>query len=130
MSIIENYVESYEFAGETAQLQRHNTSRGLGDWISVIVQALGIKPCDSCKRRIIVLNKLGFGGKAGISGNCYSYRGKCTGFGRRQCVIAPSSYGDPSAPTIEQCCQGWFQYPWIEVCEGQAPTQGCGFCLW
>jgi hypothetical protein len=59
---------------------------------------------------------------------CRSFTGKCTGFGTRQCVTAPVSIS-PDATTIEQCCGGWFQYPWVEVCPGKEPRQGCGACL-
>jgi hypothetical protein len=65
----------------------------------------------------------------GSETQCQSFHGKCTGFGTRQCVTAPVSVS-PDATTIEQCCGGSFQYPWVEVCPGQVPTQGCGVCLW
>jgi hypothetical protein len=60
---------------------------------------------------------------------CWSFTGPCTGFGKRVCVEAPASQ-DPDAEIIQQCCGGWFLYPWIEVCPGQRATQGCGFCFW
>lgn len=67
----------------------------------------------------------------GSAPKCNSYHGACTGSGTTQCVVGMSSYSDPSAPSVEQCCSGSFQYPWVEVCEGaSAPTRGCGFCLW
>jgi hypothetical protein len=46
--------------------------------------------------------------------NCVSFAGKCTGFGSRQCVTAPTAIAS-DAPTIDQCCGGSFQYPWVEV---------------
>ena len=60
--------------------------------------------------------------------SCRSFSGSCTGFGGRQSVVAPISI-NPDANTIEQSCTGAFQYPWVEVCEGQAPRRGCGVCL-
>jgi len=61
--------------------------------------------------------------------NCRTFSGPCTGFGSRQCVTAPESF-TPDAAIIEQCCNGWHQYPWIEVCEGESAKKGCGFCFW
>ncbi|MCW5600038.1 hypothetical protein [Nitrosomonas sp.] len=63
------------------------------------------------------------------SNQCNTFTDRCTGFGTRQCVTAPVSM-TPDAETIEYCCDGWFQYPYIEVCEGEPPKRGCGFCLW
>jgi hypothetical protein len=60
---------------------------------------------------------------------CRSFKGPCTGvFAKRQCTVAPVSL-QPDAATTEQCCGGAFQYPSIEVCEGQPPQKGCSFCV-
>lgn len=67
----------------------------------------------------------------GSAPRCNSYHGACTGSGTKQCVVGMSSYSDPSAPSVEQCCSSSSQYPWVEACEGaSAPTRGCGFCVW
>ncbi len=61
--------------------------------------------------------------------DCRDFKGSCTSFsGKRQCTVAPVSL-DPDATTTEQCCSGAMQYPWIQVCPGQPPSKGCGFCL-
>lgn len=60
---------------------------------------------------------------------CMSWNGHCTGFGTRQCVKG-LYYPEPGSPTVEHCCSGWFQYPWIEACSGSGAKAGCGFCLW
>jgi hypothetical protein len=63
---------------------------------------------------------------------CWRYYGSCTRFSwyyvGRQCVVGPATQ-ELGAETIEQCCSGWFQYPWIEVCPGEEAHSGCGFCL-
>jgi hypothetical protein len=97
---------------------------GLGDLIRTVLARLGIPTCRGCARRAEALN-----GLAVFAGPCQSYTGRCTGFGSRQCVTAPESL-DPDAAVVEQCCGGWFQYPWIEICPGQSPRMGCGFCFW
>jgi hypothetical protein len=63
------------------------------------------------------------------AGQCWSFSGPCTGFGKRQCVTAPAAQ-EPDAGMVEHCCEGWFQYPWIEVCPDQPARMGCGFCWW
>jgi len=61
---------------------------------------------------------------------CWSYHGSCTGWGTRQCIVGPKDpINSPGEELIHQCCSGWFQYPWIEVCDGRV-NQGCGLCFW
>lgn len=105
---------------------------GWGDVFASVANRLGFRSCTACHRFSASMNRWSLRplfSAAAASDNCRSYSGPCTGFGKRQCVLAPSSF-EPDAPVIEQCCGGWFQYPWIQVCEGQAPRVGCGFCLW
>jgi hypothetical protein len=61
--------------------------------------------------------------------DCWIFAGLCTGFGSRRCVKAPASQ-NIGAAVVEQCCRGWFQYPWIEVCPGRQATYGCSSCFW
>jgi hypothetical protein len=82
-------------------------------------------PASGSRRRWRLRARVG----ASTEGDCWWFAGSCTGFGRRQCVEGPASQ-NPDTEIIQQCCGGWFQYPWIEVCAGQNATQGCGFCLW
>jgi hypothetical protein len=96
---------------------------GLGDLIRRILANLGVPACRGCAERANALNAL-----AVLAGPCESFTGRCTGFGRRQCVTAPESL-EPDAAVVEQCCGGWFQFPWVEICPGEAPRMGCGFCL-
>jgi hypothetical protein len=110
---------------------------GLGTLLARITSFFGVKPCESCHRRAAMLDSrlVLVGTRASAqqseprSGDCWPYKGGCTGFGRRQCISAPARQ-EPDAETIEQCCGGWFQYPWIEVCPGSEARQGCGFCFW
>jgi hypothetical protein len=125
---------------------------GLGDAVKRLLAHLGFRPCGACTRRAEALNRvLVLSGSRVLMGSaadvprrrwrlrapaeavrdagCWHFSGNCTGFGKRQCVSGPASQ-DPDAEIIEQCCGGWFQYPWIEVCPGQQATQGCGFCFW
>ncbi len=97
---------------------------GLGELIRRVAARLGIRTCEGCARRAEALNRL-----VVLAAPCQSFTGRCTGFGRRQCVTAPESL-DPDAAVVEQCCGGWFQYPWIEICPGETPRMGCGFCFW
>jgi hypothetical protein len=97
---------------------------GLGDLIKRFTGALGLETCGACARRASALNRF-----AAFSSPCWSFTGGCTGFGSRRCVSAPESQS-PDATIVTQCCGGWFQYPWIEVCPGQPARMGCGFCLW
>src|SRR5882757_1816539 len=62
-------------------------------------------------------------GRGIFPSNCQTFSGRCTGFGSRRCVTAPAAL-TPDSIVVEQCCGGWFQYPWITVCVGQQPTQG------
>lgn len=109
---------------------------GLGTVVSALAKRLGFRRCGGCARREQALNAMAtialpasFGGVMENANPCTMFTGRCTGFGRRQCVVAPVSIS-PDAQTIEQCCGGWFQYPWIEVCDGRPPRCGCGFCFW
>jgi hypothetical protein len=72
-------------------------------------------------------------GEAMAQTQCTSFSGRCTGtlwWHKKQCVTAPSRM-EPDATVMEQCCDGGFQYPWVEVCPGRpGPTVGCGFCVW
>lgn len=109
---------------------------GLGTLISSLSTLLGIRPCRGCAQRAQALDAIAwigaplrFGTTMANSLPCRMFTGRCTGFGRRQCVVAPESMS-PDAAMIEHCCSGWFQFPWIEICEGQPPKRGCGFCLW
>jgi len=85
----------------------------------------------ACEHPAIGLNRLflSWGEAAQQAAPCWSFLGRCTGFGRRQCVSGPASQ-KPDAEIIEQCCGGWFQYPWIEVCPGEEARMGCDFCFW
>ena len=123
---------------------------GLGDVLKRIISRFGIQPCELCNQRAQRLNSfLVFSSSTNhtldaisslqvfsirrfaLSSDdpCLHFYGSCTGFGSRQCVIAPASL-DPAAGTIEHCCSGWFQYPWIEVCPDQPPRTGCSICFW
>jgi hypothetical protein len=94
-----------------------NYQIGLGEVIKRTTSWFGIQPCEPCNHRAEWLNQiLVFSGKAsqpsrqpgGISppavstiwtmrssanasGSCWRFNGPCTGFGKRQCVTAPSS---------------------------------------
>jgi hypothetical protein len=109
----------------------HRIGIGLGDLIKTVMSALGVKPCAACTRRAAVLNALVAvsGVRRSVAADCLYYSGECTGFGNRRCVSGPREY-DSASPLFEQCCDGWFQYPWIEVCRGEQARSGCGFCLW
>ena len=108
---------------------------GFGSLLSAIARAFGIRACSACAQRAQRLDamlSIAMPLRPGLVANaapCHVYTGRCTGFGRRQCVVAPVSFS-PDAETIEHCCSGWFQYPWIEVCDGAPPKRGCGFCFW
>ncbi|MCY7355859.1 MAG: hypothetical protein LH470_12465 [Lysobacter sp.] len=109
---------------------------GLGTLVSAIARLFGIHPCSGCDQRGRALNAIAsieapvfFGTGMANATPCWMFTGRCTGFGRRQCVTAPESMS-PDALMLEHCCGGWFQYPWIEVCDGQPPKRGCGFCFW
>lgn len=110
-------------------------SIGLGTVLRVLTTGLGIRTCAGCRRRAALLDRwvrLPTGrGRRGRSadGDCWRFNGSCTGFGSRQCVSGPERQ-EPDAAIIEQCCGGWFQYPWIEVCPGEPARTGCGFCFW
>lgn len=115
---------------------RNFPSMGLGDLFLAITKRFGLSTCSACQRHGMALNRWfpnvlpkAFRSSMASRTNCRTYTGRCTGFGTRQCVIAPVSF-DPDAATIEHCCNGWFQYPWIEICEGEPPKMGCGFCFW
>lgn len=103
-----------------------------GDFFPTIAKRLGATPCAACQARAIAMNDFlprFFRWPWDPPRNCHTFTGACTGTGTRRCVSAPASF-TPDALTIEQCCNGWFQYPWIEICEGEPPRRGCGFCLW
>jgi hypothetical protein len=108
---------------------------GLGDLIASVTSAVGLTPCAACSRRAERLNRVLVFAPApraqlrAQAAPCWYYHGRCTGFGSRQCVTAPESQS-PDAASVTQCCGGWFQYPWIEVCPGSPAARGCGFCLW
>ena len=107
---------------------------GLGDLFSAITKRLGVTPCSACQSRAMVINHwmpnvFLFRWPWDPPKNCRTFTGRCTGFGSRQCVTAAESF-TPDSSVVEQCCNGWFQYPWIEICEGEPPKQGCGFCFW
>jgi hypothetical protein len=111
---------------------------GLGTAIHHLTARLQIPACDGCRRRAAALDRrVRFSFRPGRrtwrgfaeAGECWQIKGRCTGFGSRQCVTGPASQ-EPDAGIIEQCCGGWFQYPWIEVCPGEPARTGCGFCFW
>ena len=126
---------------------------GLGDVIQRLTEMFGVEPCGACAARARKLNamlsvpvpldlvRIASAGHDNLSDRataqaasvaaapCWWFAGRCTGFGRRQCVTAPQTQS-PDAIVVEQCCGGWFQYPWIEVCPGQNARSGCGFCVW
>jgi hypothetical protein len=109
---------------------------GLGTVIKRITQAAGVRPCAPCANRAKALDQriILFGGRRARSarsqsGGCWSFAGGCTGWGSRRCVSAPARQ-EPDAEIVTQCCGGWFQYPWIEVCPGESARSGRGFCLW
>ena len=111
---------------------------GPGTAIRHLTERLHIPACDGCRRRAAALDRrVRFSFRpgrqvrrsSGEPGGCWHFDGRCTGFGSRQCVSGPARQ-EPDAEIIEQCCGGWFQYPWIEVCPGEAARTGCGFCLW
>lgn len=124
-------------------LRRLAITVGLGTLVKRVLARLGAPACRSCHRRAAYLDSLvtfvpaGEGTPAAPlpsasiiqSSDCWHFRGRCTGWGTRQCVTGPEEQS-PDALIIEQCCSGWFQYPWIEVCPGTKATRGCGFCLW
>lgn len=91
----------------------------------------GLPPCEACNNRAQWLKSwsLRMRERPSLDDGCRNYAGPCTGFGQRRCVVAPTSF-DPDAPVMEHCCSGWFQYPWIQICEGQPPQTGCAFCFW
>jgi hypothetical protein len=115
---------------------------GLGELLSRLISSIGIRPCASCARRSAQLDAaVTFGPphprKSDASylhrwtdaNGAWHFDGACTGFGNRSCVNAPSSQTDPGAPAINQCCGGWFQYPWIVVPRSGQASSGCGACL-
>jgi hypothetical protein len=120
-------------------------SVGLGSLIARVTSFFGVHPCGGCARRAAVLDRrvvlTGVGPRrtglrraalrrlAATSDDCWRFQGDCTGFGRRRCVSGPARQ-EPDAEIVEQCCGGWFQYPWIEVCPGEEARRGCGFCFW
>lgn len=119
-------------------------SIGAGEIIRKITKALKVPPCAACDQRANMLNsKLIFtwtprrpsnttatsSGRWNGPDGSWHMDGPCTGTGNRQCVSMPSSQTDPYAPVITQCCDGWFQYPWILVPTSGAATSGCGFCV-
>jgi hypothetical protein len=56
---------------------------------------------------------------------CESFHGGCTGAFwsfTRQCVTSPRS-------GFQQCCGGWYQYPWIQECSDGSRSSGCGACF-
>jgi hypothetical protein len=107
---------------------------GLGELVKRVTSFVRIEPCDACLRRaraldgILVFTPRQSAHEVVFSSNCTTYKGSCTGFGGNQCVTAPVSL-EPDALTVTQCCSGRFQYPWVEVCPGKEPNQGCSFCL-
>jgi hypothetical protein len=103
----------------------------LGSRFSSLSAMLGIRSCAACEQRAHTLDAFTahLQWPWDLSSNCQTFSGRCTGFGSRRCVTAPAAL-TPDSTVVEQCCNGWFQYPWITVCAGQRPTQGCGFCLW
>ena len=111
---------------------------GLGTAIRHLAARLHIPTCGGCRRRAAAMDRrvrisirpgrLARRGSAEAAG-CWHFNGRCTGFGSRQCVSGPASQ-EPDAEIIEQCCGGWFRYPWIEVCPGESARTGCGFCFW
>jgi hypothetical protein len=119
-------------------------SLGAGEIIRRITKALRVPPCTACDRRAETLDgKLIFawsprgyssaaatpaGRWTGPDGS-WHMDGPCTGTGNRQCVSILSSQTDGYAPVITQCCDGWFQYPWILVPPNGPATSGCGFCV-
>jgi hypothetical protein len=103
-------------------------SVGLGQLLKRLTGRMGLTTCEGCERRAAALDRV-FLFAAAHSNPCWRYTGPCTGFGKKQCVSGPEEYA-PDAPLFEHCCSGWLQYPWIEVCPGQRPRTGCGFCLW
>ena len=118
---------------------------GLGQLLERLTGWLSIRPCQSCMERArkldqVLIVSVGHPGPAGSqaatgtadwtdSSGCWHFAGACTGFGRTRCVTAPSSQSDPTALPVEQCCGGWFQYPWILVCPDGQVQRGCGFCV-
>jgi SAM-dependent methyltransferase len=122
------------------QAPREYGGIGFGELIAEATSWIGVQLCSGCERRAAALDakftvrlpRLFLRGRPEMiqSGDgCWRYRGKCTGFGRRQCISGLSEQL-PDAPLVEQCCQGWFKYPWITVCPGQQATSGCGRCFW
>ncbi len=102
----------------------------LGRLFATLAAAMGVRSCEACRHRAAVMDTwVEWRWPWDPAANCRSFTGRCTGFGSKQCVTAPAAF-TPDALVVEQCCSGWFQYPWITVCEGQQPTRGCGFCLW
>ncbi len=107
---------------------------GLGSLLQRLTTKFCIKPCAACNARAAALdNALVFESvnvffAPAQATPCWRFRGRCTGFGRMQCVSGPEAQ-TPDALIIQQCCSGWFQYPWIEVCPGKTARRGCGFCL-
>ncbi|MCZ8132680.1 MAG: hypothetical protein O9284_15470 [Steroidobacteraceae bacterium] len=130
------------------------TRIGLGEWLAARLARVGAPRCGGCERRAAKLDaaftlaSTASASAAGVTTSawgpytkpagpttaanaspCRRYTGRCTGFGRRSCVAAPVALS-PDAEVIEQCCGGWFQFPWIEICDGRPPRSGCGFCFW
>jgi hypothetical protein len=106
------------------------TDIGLGGIIKRLTTAVGIRPCGACAQRAESFDRfLMFTVAPLASGNCATFSGRCTGFGSRQCVQGPVNMTPDAAMTI-QCCNGWFQYPWITACESGPVQKGCGFCFW
>jgi hypothetical protein len=109
---------------------------GFGEFLKRLTATFGIEPCGSCARRALALDGLlVFTPKRQtatvvLSSDCRTVKGKCTGIGgTTQCVATPVNLDDPTSLIVEQCCSGRFQYPWVEICPGREPRQGCSFCL-
>ena len=127
------------FAGPpySVQIASVRGAIGLGHLLGRVTAGVGVRPCGGCAERAERLDRILVfvprapqgAGTATASAPCWYFHGRCTGFGTRQCVEAPESQS-PDAGIISQCCGGWFQYPWIEVCPGEPAKTGCGFCFW
>ncbi|WP_432196566.1 hypothetical protein [Streptomyces sp. bgisy027] len=111
---------------------------GLGTVIRYLTARLHIPACSGCLMRAEALDRRvrfrirsgrRFLRRSAAAGDCWYFQSRCTGFGSRQCVSGPARQ-EPDAEIIEQCCGGWFQYAWIEVCPGEQARSGCGFCFW
>jgi hypothetical protein len=104
----------------------------IGEFMRSSSKRFRITACSACEARIMEMNRFtlrNIGSPWLAQTRCRTYTGPCTGFGTRRCVVAPDSFS-PDAATVEQCCSGWFQFPWIEVCDGKPVRKGCGFCFW